>query len=72
MATLATLQARLDALDGMIASGVLTTKHGETLLTFRSMSELLKARQFIEDQINEANGTTRTRVRYAFQTGKGL
>lgn len=72
MASLATLQARLEALDGMIASGLLQSRHGETMLTFRSMAELLKARQFIEDQVNEANGTTRTRVRYAYQSGKGL
>lgn len=72
MASLATLQTQLATLDAMIASGVLTTKHGDTLMTFRSMTELLKARQFVEDQINEANGTTRTRVRYAYQSGKGL
>jgi hypothetical protein len=72
MATLATLQARLDALDGMIASGVLQTRHGDTMLTFRSTTELLKARQFVQDQIDDANGTSRRRVHYAYQSGKGL
>lgn len=72
MASVATLQARLEALDGMIASGLLQSRHGDTMLTFRSMAELLKARQFVEDQISDANGTTRTRVRYAYQRCKGL
>ena len=72
MASLATLQARLEALDAAIASGVLTVKHGDTLTTFRSMSDLLKARELILKQIAAAEGTTRTRIRYAYQSDKGL
>ena len=72
MASLATLQARLEALDAAIASGVLTVKHGETLTTFRSMSEMLQARNLLLAQIAAAGGTTKTRVRYLYQSDKGL
>lgn len=72
MASLATLQARLEALDAAIVSGVLTVKHGETLTTFRSMKEMLQARDLLLEQIADANGVTRTRVRYAYQSCKGL
>jgi hypothetical protein len=66
------MQARLDALDEMISSGLLQSRHGDTMLTFRSTTDLLKARQFVQDQIDDLNGTSRPRVRYAYQTGKGL
>lgn len=72
MATLATLQTRLETLDASIASGVLTVKHGDTLTTFRSMSEMLDARALLVKQIGILDGTARTRVRYAYQSGKGL
>lgn len=72
MASLATLQARLEALDAAIASGVLTVKHGETLTTFRSMKEMLQARDLLLEQIADANGATRTRIRYPYQSCKGL
>lgn len=72
MASLATLQARLEALDEAIASGVLTFKHGETLTTFRSMDDMLKARNLLLAQIATAGGVTKTRVRYLYQSDKGL
>jgi len=72
MASLATLQARLETIDAAIASGVLTVRHGETSTTFRSMSEMLAARALLVKQIAELEGTTRTRIRYAYQSGKGL
>lgn len=72
MATLETLQARLESLDAAIASGVLTVRHGETTTTFRSMAELLQARAHIQSQIDALQGTSRTRLRYAYQSGKGL
>ncbi len=72
--TLLVLQARLEALDAAIASGVLTVKHGETLTTFRSMKEMLQARDLLLGQIDDLDPTTttRTRIRYAYQSGKGL
>jgi hypothetical protein len=72
MASLTILQARLEALDAAIASGVLTVRHGETLTTFRSMNEMIKARDLLLSQIDGLNGVTPTRIRYAYQSGKGL
>lgn len=72
MASLATLQARLEALDAAIASGVLMVRHGETSTTFRSMKDLLAARAEIQKQIDILQGTARTRIRYAYQSDKGL
>ncbi len=72
MATLVILQARLESLDASIATGVLTVKHGETLTTFRSMKDMIQARDLILSQINGLNGTTPTRIRYAYQSSKGL
>lgn len=72
MASLATLQARLEALEADIASGSLTVKHGETLRTARSMTEMLEARNLLLGQIAEAGGTAKTRVRYFYQSDKGL
>lgn len=72
MASLVTLQARLEALDAAIASGVLIVRHGDTMTTFRSMDDLLKARGLLVAQIAAAGGTTRTRVRYFYQSDKGL
>lgn len=70
MASLETLQTRLEALDVAIASGVLTVKHGDTQTTFHSMEGLLKARAEIARQINGLNGSRR--IRYAYQADKGL
>lgn len=72
MASLATLEARLEALDASIASGVLSVRHGETYTEFRNMADMLKARSLLLEQIAAAGGTARTRVRYAYQAGKGL
>lgn len=72
MASLETLQARLETLDAAIASGVLTVRHGDTTTTFRSMKEMMDARSLLVKQIADLEGTTRTRLRYAYQSGKGL
>ena len=71
-ATLEQLEARRDALDKAIASGVLTIRHGDEQTTFRSMSEMMQARAFVQSQIDELQGKKRTRVRYAYQSGRGL
>ena len=50
-------QAQLDALDTAIASGELTVKIGEKLVTYRNVAELMQARSFISQQIANAGGT---------------
>jgi hypothetical protein len=51
---------------------VLTVTHGETTTTFRNLKDMMAARAFIKKQIDEAEGTSRRRVRYPYQSGKGL
>jgi len=45
-------QEQLDALDLAIAGGTLRVKHGEKEITYRSMDELLKARDVIASSLN--------------------
>lgn len=72
MATLEQMQARLDALDASIDSGVLTVRHGEILTTFRAMSEMMTARNRLARQIAAADGSKTSGPKYVYQSGKGL
>lgn len=62
-------QAQIDALKKAMASGVLEVRHGETLTRFRSLAEMEKQLSRMEGAVN---GGTRTRIRYPYQSGKGL
>lgn len=72
MATLNELLARRDQLDKLIASGVDQARQGDNSTTLRSLSDLRKTRALVDEQIDELSGTTRRRVRYAYQSSKGL
>lgn len=61
-------QSQIDALKAAIASGVLTVRHGETLTTYRSLSEMLRVLAAME---TEANAGSRPR-RTVAQFDKGL
>jgi hypothetical protein len=63
-------QTYLDKLDIAIASGALTVKNGEDLVTYRSLAEMLKIRALIADQI-DGGRTRRTVARYSggFRSG---
>lgn len=63
----ATATALAAELEKAIASGVLTVRHGDTMTTFRSLDEM----QRILDGLQQQAGTTRTRVRYVWQTSRG-
>lgn len=52
-------------------TGVLTVRHGETLTTFRSLSEIQDIIADLEKDLAAANGTSKRRVRYAYQIGRG-
>lgn len=62
-ATTQELQARLDALDEVIASGALTVEYQGKKTTYRSHDDLLKARQMIVNQM-AAGGTPTSRATY--------
>lgn len=72
MTTTAELQTRLDALKKARDTGVLTAKQGDNLTTFRSLSEIERTIAALEAEIASASGTPRRRVRYAYQSSKGL
>lgn len=67
------IQARIDAIQASRDSGALVVRHGDTMTTFRSLSEMdqiiakLKAEL---DTVNEA--TPRPRVGYITQLQKGV
>lgn len=63
-------QARIDVLEKMVTAGVLSSRHGDTQLTYRSMDELLKALSYAKSQLNEANGASRA-PGYVKQDSKG-
>lgn len=72
MSDLTDAQARLAALKKARDSGVLTVKHGEEMVTYRSLSEIERIIAELEGEIAGLAGTSRRRVNYVFQSGKGL
>jgi len=71
MADLSTLQTRLEALRAARDTGALTVKHGEEMITYRSLDEINRIIASLEAQI-DALGTTRRAVSYVHQSDKGL
>lgn len=62
MATsLATLQARKEALEKVIASGQLQVRFADRTVVYRSMEEMKQALSLLETQIAVAQGRKRTR-----------
>jgi predicted neutral ceramidase superfamily lipid hydrolase len=70
MASIAELGLRLEALKKARDSGVLTVKHGDTLVEYRSVNEILDAISALTAEINKANGLSRG-PRYIRQTSRG-
>jgi hypothetical protein len=48
-------QAQLDALDAAIASGELTVKYNGKEITYRSINELVRARNIVMGQLSPGN-----------------
>lgn len=71
-ATVEQIDAEIDALEKALATGVLTAKQGDNLSTFRDFSEIRQILSRLRQQKDELQGTTRRRVRYAYQSSKGL
>ena len=70
--TVATLQSRLAAIRKAYHSGVLTVTHGDTTTSYRSLPHMERIMARLESEILSGQGQTRRRVRYLFQTDKGL
>lgn len=64
-------EARKEVLERMLSSGVLSTKHGDTQLTYRSMDDLMRAISYADSQIKRLNGTSGRRPNYVLQPSKG-
>lgn len=70
--TVETLTARRTTIVKSRDSGVLTVEHGETRTTFRTLAEMDKIVARLDAQIAALQGTAKKRIRYAYQSGKGL
>ncbi len=65
-------QTDLDAIDAAIASGELTVKSNGREVTYRSMSDLLKARSTVQAGMASAStGRNGGSYRFTFATGRG-
>lgn len=64
-------QDDLAAIDRAIASGELSVTHNGRSVTYRSMSDLLRARDRIERSLVAAAGGRSGTYRYTFQTLRG-
>lgn len=62
--------ADLDALDKAIASSTLEVQYADRRVKYRSMDELLRARQHVANQIAAAGGR-RSHHRFTFATARG-
>jgi hypothetical protein len=71
LATLAQLQARLDALKAALANGVTAVEHGDTRVQYRSIAEIRAAIGVVEQNIATAGGAGIIRS-FKFTTSKGL
>lgn len=63
-------QADLDALDKAIAGSTLEVQYADRRVKYRSMDELLQARQHVANQLAAASGR-RSHHRFTFATARG-
>lgn len=65
-------EVTLIELYGARDSGALIVRHGDTMTQFRSLSEMERIIAKLERRKAGANGTTRQRLFYPWQSSKGL
>ena len=63
-------QTDLDAIEASIATGELTVRFADRQVTYRSIAELIEARNVIRDAVQAAAGTATKRFHFG-QTSKG-
>ncbi len=64
-------QKHLDAVEAAIARGEKTVRYGDRTVEYRSIDELLKARDEIRTSLSQAAGL-RSRVVRLYHGGKGI
>lgn len=69
-AQIAAIEAQIANLRKARASGALIVRHGETTVQYRSLKEIDQIIGELEDSL--VTDTSRTRLKYPFQSGKGL
>jgi hypothetical protein len=57
-------QSDLDALDAAIASGRLSVRFADRMVTYHSIAELIKARDHVAKVISSSGGISRRAPRY--------
>lgn len=72
MATLSELQARLEAAKKIHHSLVESVQHGDSRTQFFDIDKQAKVIAVIEKEIDAVNGKPRKRLRYAYQSDRGL
>ena len=65
-------QSDLDAIDAAIASGELTVSHNGRTVTYRSMDDLFKARDRINNLLaSQSSRPAGSSYRFTFKTSRG-
>lgn len=72
MATGDQIESRIAALEASIASGVLTVRHDGVETTYRSYVEMQRTLSWLKAELTKVQGKPGRRIRYAYQSGKGL
>ena len=62
-------QADIDAVRAALRANTLNVRHGETSITYRSQSELLKLLDIMEAEVNGTGSTRRRSVGYFRSNG---
>lgn len=62
-------QAQLDALNKAIANGSTKVKYADREVTYRSLSEMLKLRTLMTDELNPASTTRSYFKKFAYSKG---
>lgn len=62
-------QAQLDALEAMIATGVLESEYDGKRLKYRSMAELIQARDIVKNGMGTAGASRVTHVNPVYSRG---
>jgi hypothetical protein len=68
---MAITQADLDNLEKALASGVLSVRQGDRMVTYDSVAALIQRIEYVKSALAQQSGHRRTRI-FRTQYGKGL
>lgn len=69
---MAITQQDIDRLDAAIARGERVVRFADRTVEYRSVDELIKARNDLRNEMSKASPTRRPRVARLFRSGKGV